>query len=68
MPPPPAQKRLLEALKAPVASTIKGEHARRNNAILAVRPTVLFKKRLYSVPAETQRRQARVLSLKIQRP
>ncbi|RKK77497.1 hypothetical protein BFJ71_g16737 [Fusarium oxysporum] len=32
----PAQKRLFEALTAPVADTLEGEYQRRNNAILAV--------------------------------
>ncbi|KAJ4179981.1 hypothetical protein NW767_014499 [Fusarium falciforme] len=32
----PAQKRLLDALTAPMADTVEGEHRRRNNAILAV--------------------------------
>ncbi|KAL6359129.1 hypothetical protein LRP88_09329 [Fusarium phalaenopsidis] len=32
----PAQKRLLDALTAPMADTIEGERRRRNNAILAV--------------------------------
>ncbi|VTT72992.1 unnamed protein product [Fusarium fujikuroi] len=32
----PAQKRLFEALTAPVADTLEGEHQRRNNAVLAV--------------------------------
>ncbi|KAK7398665.1 hypothetical protein QQX98_011954 [Neonectria punicea] len=32
----PAQRRLLESLTSPVASTIEGEHDRRNNAILAI--------------------------------
>jgi hypothetical protein len=32
----PAQKRLFDALTAPVADTLEGDHQRRNNAILAV--------------------------------
>lgn len=32
----PAQRRLFEALTAPVANTVEDEHRRRNNAILAV--------------------------------
>uniref|UniRef100_A0A4E9EQ78 Uncharacterized protein n=1 Tax=Gibberella zeae TaxID=5518 RepID=A0A4E9EQ78_GIBZA len=32
----PAQKRLFEALTAPVADTLEGEYQRRNNAVLAV--------------------------------
>lgn len=65
----PAQKRMLEALTAPAASTVEHERRCRNNAILAVIAYGPIQKTPYlTAPEEGRRRSARGMSLERELP